>query len=1183
MKQQTSIEHRFGSVERLRQEGVTIPYESLNESQKEAFRRILYSLFEAIKNVGHSNPQEPYSFRPNNVIFISGERGSGKTCLLHSFMRYARPKIDRYASKELNALLEHESERRKEALETVRDSVIWLPTIDVDPITKDFDLLSNVLTRFRHAIQSKSRFLNSHDQDQFTTGDTTRLDLNQRYEQLLVDASQAWNGGMLGAGLSNEPELFAVRSESLAEASVKFAHRFREFIDAVGNQVFNSETAIFVLPIDDTDLKPAISLNILKLLRMLYAPRLFVIAMGDIRQFELVSSLEMMSNLGIESHVNLQALLPVDVETVRRNVSAMTSNALRKLIPPDQRIDLDSWTENGLKFRPSKAERTIEQLLDLIPIVWDDHIRPVYQSEKVRADEGTEIVEFDTYDETIENDERKMPMSMPFREFLQPLQGRAWKKELGDAVAPFIELTRKLYGNDETTNSENIDQNSEDGNTSDWNTDQAIEYFAFNIIKSSARRLADLWFCLRRLQATAERIDVRLKTMIKRKGGLLHKDTTGRHGSLRGAIRKADKGQSSNPAMNEDYKQARQDFDRLWNAILKTFRKLCQQSLMEEEVLNVTQREAVNRAFDEHSDQFDWSHLPLTLRPTWSTDQSMPVSDKRQTVTGKKQKCICLTTGATLSFRFTTPRPWTVETASEREVQQDVQSAQIERRNQFETYNYRPISTDTAAMITLYHDLLKFSPRGDYFHARFADMSVYEGLPWAMTVFEIGPSNKCTLYWPSPPCVTVYGLDWFAHLWTKMTNQDRKSKTSVENYILAWIEFGCCMVESSNIDEELLYGLSRGDTKPEMFQKVRVHLKRCAQKALRLQKDRPNSHQCRNYQTWLLNCIALTMPEFGASGELRRKLLFTEYEFLEWKEKLQSLAEKKIQPDRMTLKRRMRAKSRLETPHSLIKLTKVKSHCELLSYMILHRRAIRGQRARRLAKLVWLGLPHTAVRLAFADPNLYGPLTRLTRRGFFRAFHFTHDQHAKLLAGLLFYNDDQRVAESKLEDVVTSRRWSIDQTLELSDLMNPSPVSTRILSWVRQESKRSGVICPDRALFEVVRTAAASQEKWDSSRDDNRIQKRRRNYLKRLWWLENRKPQEGQNGKQKNLPYLTKKQVKRIVKSFDKWQVGRGLTPSAEDIETAGKTTYGASNWEEVSLKKHSYDLDFAEESYFRK
>ena len=135
-----------------------------------------------------------------------------------------------------------------------------------------------------------------------------------------------------------------------------FNVRLSEVVDALATLVSCTDPPgpLFVVSLDDVDLNPLRCLEALKLLHLLAVPRVFTIVLGDMDMVELALNLKHSGDfsalVGHHARENLTSLLDREVAT---RVGTLSSNTMRKLLPPAQRIRLGRMTLPGaLNFRP---------------------------------------------------------------------------------------------------------------------------------------------------------------------------------------------------------------------------------------------------------------------------------------------------------------------------------------------------------------------------------------------------------------------------------------------------------------------------------------------------------------------------------------------------------------------------------------------------------------------------------------------------------------------------------------------------------------------------------------------------------------------------------------------------------------------------------------------------------------
>lgn len=885
---------------RLRYEGGALDYQQFIESQRESLRRILYMLEEAIQFTrSDATDIDPQSQRSSNLIFIDGPRGSGKTCILNTLIRYSTASPN---DADFREVFESDPppqkgakiERRWRALERVRQHVVWLHGVDVDPLPCDFNLLSALMVRIKQAILVRTRsdkplglsplarLSASSTRGQASSSLGNETGILQEVENLQADAALAWQSGLLNRPGEFTPEQFASDSARLADAYLHFDLKFRKVLDNVAQQFFTPET-LFVLPFDDTDLSPSTGLAVLKLLRTLNSRRLMTIAMGDIEQFELISSLELFRTLGFEEQLTEHSLLPVSHSAIRTRVSAISATNLRKLIPMDQRVRIRPWTaEESLGFRPKDATQTLGDLLARIPVCMDEHIQ---HNLRLRQEvlEGTPQLQF-LYFPVQHVVVPKVDITSDTQ---IPSDGSTQRPTGAEILKRFVEKLKER--------SEGLPKNG-------------VEYFGRHWLSSSPRRIADQWFAARRIADYINRLQERDPDIVRLREDA--KSTT------------FDKGNWE------------RHFREFWKLTLDTLQRLCRQALMEEPMLSCEDRALIEQCFSEHSGHIDWNRFPVTLRPNFAARPS--IRKHAEWDREAKSSKYPIHSGVTLELQFNEPLEWTVEKVSRQALEKNVQKAHQERRAFFDHYDDESLTRDTASLLVFYQDLLQFSQKGMLFPPDFTDMSVYGGLPWAITHWYSSPQLACQLYWPAPRCISVLGLDLFRACWQEVVKpKDQDSAASKEKgagigesgFVWAWIAAGNAAVGSLTTLKQSWDKLKQLRHDAGDWKGVRDDLGQLAG-VVNDPGGKGNHMPTTSIREWLRNVACLLMPEYGLDPRIRKAVLFSE--------------DSEKHP--------------------------------LLTFLENERRAIRDMRARNLATLIFHGLPALAERLRICDFNLAGPL-----------------------------------------------------------------------------------------------------------------------------------------------------------------------------------------------------------------
>lgn len=321
----------------LRQEARQIAVNHLSGPLEEAGEKVVGFLESAV-----DLSTEPVNNRRSRLVFVDAERGCGKTTLWKSLaLGFVEPN---HGEGGLAGRVRHLS-----------SGVVWLPELDLDSGFARPNPLAALLVRVervlgsvadtslgREALSSLERFsarvvhtttkaldsrlphLDSDGQSQeLMDVERNRLDINGEFNQLLELALCALDS----KGCSNN-------------------HREKE-----------QKKAIFVLPIDDFDLDPFPAASVLRMVRAISVPRLFVLIHG---------SFEMLLHLVEETKLMDRGTPPQpnDDPAIRALSREIGAEALRKHLPPGQRVHLKSMAPaSALDFKPEPAASPLRSLL----------------------------------------------------------------------------------------------------------------------------------------------------------------------------------------------------------------------------------------------------------------------------------------------------------------------------------------------------------------------------------------------------------------------------------------------------------------------------------------------------------------------------------------------------------------------------------------------------------------------------------------------------------------------------------------------------------------------------------------------------------------------------------------------------------------------------------------------------
>jgi hypothetical protein len=375
----------------LRPEARPLAYQQLDQQQQQAFRRLVALLEGATSRDRAASPRpraggvgrpSPNIFldhaRSSRTILVSGRRGTGKTTLLLS-LADALTSGSELPHSDLEPMV---PQLPTNQLESLRRRLVWLETLDMEPLSNTANLLGAVLARIEDAMGT---LLPPPEDDERPR--TSLLFPGPHYHEvqremvrLQTSVALSFDGNLAERAGNLDPDTFAIESRRTERERLGLNRRFTQVLADLSTVLSDTSVSsgqieatvvspVFVLPVDDLDLSPSTSVPLLELLRAVNSPHLLVIVAAD---HELLSTI-----LGLKYQGELARIAaPADVsEEILRKGRDLAVNALRKHIPPSQRILLGLVDpDQALGFAPPGYPEPLRQRLgtaELAPDVLD--------------------------------------------------------------------------------------------------------------------------------------------------------------------------------------------------------------------------------------------------------------------------------------------------------------------------------------------------------------------------------------------------------------------------------------------------------------------------------------------------------------------------------------------------------------------------------------------------------------------------------------------------------------------------------------------------------------------------------------------------------------------------------------------------------------------------------------------
>lgn len=204
--------------------------------------------------------------RHNQVLLIDGTRGAGKTTLLVSMLRFW--------SNYLRNSPDVPTDWGEPGM------VIPINILDMSPLPISTNLLVMLASGFQHAIKVLS--------DPIYRAQSEPLPSEVCWRAFLEVAGSAWDGNLTERRRELDGDTYVAELESVELRRLELRSRFATLIDALSvdtQQAIGGGKPIWLVPIDDADMNPGRTVELLEMLRSLYHPRVVFLLTGDSELF----------------------------------------------------------------------------------------------------------------------------------------------------------------------------------------------------------------------------------------------------------------------------------------------------------------------------------------------------------------------------------------------------------------------------------------------------------------------------------------------------------------------------------------------------------------------------------------------------------------------------------------------------------------------------------------------------------------------------------------------------------------------------------------------------------------------------------------------------------------------------------------------------------------------------------
>jgi hypothetical protein len=318
---------------RPRSEAKVLKPGELTEAQQKAGQQVTGFLRElANARFKPAARSKPHGYLPiiekerlNTTVLIDGQRGSGKSALLITLLDlYRRAALDK-----VKALREFRG-KGWDIDSSYRITPVGL--VDLEPLPESANLLLHLVGHLEQVVTAleggpnEARAASAPWQGE----DSQEMPSRKAWRQFVRATTLGWDGPDIRRS-KLDPEAYSLEAEHSERHRIQLASAFRTFLDDLVHDYqhrWGKKAPLFLLAIDDADMNPRRSSELLLLVRKLHHPRLAFLLTGDSELFEETLRMELARKEGLK-----EAELSSTFQSLPQAI-------YDKIIPPAQRCTL---------------------------------------------------------------------------------------------------------------------------------------------------------------------------------------------------------------------------------------------------------------------------------------------------------------------------------------------------------------------------------------------------------------------------------------------------------------------------------------------------------------------------------------------------------------------------------------------------------------------------------------------------------------------------------------------------------------------------------------------------------------------------------------------------------------------------------------------------------------------------
>ena len=366
----------------LRPEARTVWLDTLTADQERAFEALVGLVDAATKDLPDkaewgNEPRYDRGLDPkqvSRVLLLGGGRGCGKTTVAQTLQEALDPDLAEsiYSRERWPEEEEKVTDRRNRVRDRVKglsQQIIPLEMLRMNDTPTGTNVLAAVLARIEQLVFPHL----TREDVRSTTGDRRQHDAVLDLLRLQTDVAIAWDGNLRERRGNLDPDNYAMEEMRAERVRLQLQDRFQTVLRRTARESLgHKEPAMFLLVVDDVDMDPASLLQLLERLRMVAAPEMLVLLVGDIEPIETAFRM----HFAHRYRESTPYISPADIAMAPQEMAAMTNliarSALRKYVPYHQRVMLQPRlrARDALEVRPLRQGLDVEDIRSMMTEVW---------------------------------------------------------------------------------------------------------------------------------------------------------------------------------------------------------------------------------------------------------------------------------------------------------------------------------------------------------------------------------------------------------------------------------------------------------------------------------------------------------------------------------------------------------------------------------------------------------------------------------------------------------------------------------------------------------------------------------------------------------------------------------------------------------------------------------------------